>query len=142
MMNKMNFEKFINITSCNNHLGGLLGEALLRFFLKENLIKINGNDYTITQKGWDELEIIGIDVDKLRSANRTIVNICFESNHGILYEHLGSYLGNLLMERMIELNWIKKKTEKIFLLTEKGLNGLESMGVKIKTAAFRQRNLI
>ncbi len=142
MMNKGNFDKVINVTSCNGHLGGLLGEALLRFFLKENLIKINGNDYAITQKGWDELEIIGIDVDKLRSIKSKIVNVCFESNHGILYEHVGSYLGNLLMERMIELNWIKKKDEKILQLTDKGFTGLESMGIRIKNASLRQNTLI
>ena len=141
-MNKVNFEKKMIVTSCYDHLGGLLGEALLRFFLKENLIKMTDNDYVITEKGWDELEIIGIDIDKLRSAKRKIVNICFESNHGILYEHLGSYLGSLLTERMIELNWIKKNNGKNFELTEKGLTGLESMGVKIKTVSFRQRSLI
>lgn len=141
-MNKINFEKKINVTSCCDHLGGFLGEALLRFFLKENLIKIFDNEYIITEKGWDELEIIGIDVDKLRSPKRKIVNICFESNHGILYEHLGSYLGDLLKERMIELEWIKKKNEKIFELTEKGLTGLESIGVKLKTLALRQKSLI
>ena len=142
MMNNTNFEKIMSVTSCNDHLGGLLGESLLRFFLKENLIKMTGNDYEITQKGWDELEIIGIDVDKLRTVKRKIVNVCFESNHGILYEHIGSYLGNLLMERMIELGWIKKKNEKIFLLTEKGLTGLESMGIKIKNAVLKQKNII
>ena len=141
-MNKINLEKKINVTFCYDHLGGLLGEALLRFFLKENLIKIFDNEYIITDKGWDELEIIGIDVDKLRSTKRKIVNICFESNHGILYEHLGSYLGDLLKERMIELDWIKKKNGKKFLLTEKGLTGLESMGVKIKTVAVIQKSLI
>ena len=141
-MNNVNLEKKINVTSCYDHVGGLLGEALLRFFLKENLIKIFDNDYIITDKGWDELEIIGVDVDKLRSIKRKIVNICFESKHGILYEHLGSYLGNLLTERMIELEWIKKKNGKIFLLTEKGLTGLKSMGVKIKAISLRQKSLI
>ena len=139
-MNKVNFEKKINITSCYDHLGGLLGEALLRFFLKERLIRIFDDEYIITDKGWDELEIIGVDVDKLRLTKRKIVNICFESKHGILYEHLGSYLGNLLMERMIELEWLQKKNGKRFLLTVKGLTGLESMGVKIKSVALRQKN--
>jgi len=140
MMSELNFEKIINLTTCNGHLGGILGEALLRFFLKEELIKMNGKEYFITQKGWDELEIIGIDIDKLRSAKKKIVNICFESNHGILYEHVGAYLGNLLMERMIELNWIQKKNEKLYQLTKKGFEGLESMGIKIKNAVSRQRN--
>ena len=141
-MNTSNLEKKINVTSCYDHIGGLLGEAILKFFLKERLIRIFENEYIITDKGWDELEIIGVDVDKLRSTKRKIVNICFESNHGILYEHLGSYLGNLLMNRMIELEWIKKKNGKRIQLTEKGLTGLESMGVKIKSVSFRQKSLI
>ncbi|UCB59102.1 MAG: hypothetical protein JSV67_02040 [Thermoplasmatales archaeon] len=141
-MNKLNLEKKINVTSCYDHIGGLLGEALLRFFLQENLIKIFDNEYVITDKGWDELEIIGVDVDKLRSTKRKVVNICLENNYGILYEHLGSYLGNLLMSRMIELEWIKKKNVKKFLLTEKGITGLESMGIKIKSIALRQKSLI
>lgn len=141
-MNNINLEKNINVTSCNEHLSGLLGEALLRFFLKEKLIKIFDNEYVITEKGWDELEIIGIDVDKLRLSKRKIVNICIENNQGIIYEHLGSDLGNLLMERMIELDWIKKKKETIYLLTKKGLTGLESMGVKLKTSALRQKDLV
>ena len=140
MMNNINFEKRIFVTACHDHLGGIFGEALLRFFLKENLIKMEENDYVITDKGWDELEIIGIDVEKLRSKNTKNLSICFESNHGILYEHLGSYLGNLLMLRMIDLDWIKKKDDKTFELTEKGLTGLDSMGVKIKTFSSRQKN--
>lgn len=132
-MNRRLYERGKVVSSCYDHVGGLLGEALLRFFLKEELIKRLDDDYVITDKGWDELELIGIDVNKLRSIKRKIVNICFESNHGILYEHIGSYLGALLMERMFELGWLKEKNEKRFELTEKGLIGLESLGVRIKT---------
>jgi hypothetical protein len=135
-MDNVNFKKNMIVTSCYDHLGGLIGEALLRFFLKERLIRIFDNEYIITDKGWDELEIIGVNVDKLRSTKKKFVNICFESKKGILYEHLGSDLGNLLMERIIELKWIKKKGGNSYLLTEKGLTGLESMGVKIKTSVL------
>ncbi|KYK21767.1 hypothetical protein AYK24_03150 [Thermoplasmatales archaeon SG8-52-4] len=132
-MNKILSKNIKVINTCYNHVGGLLGEAILRFFLKEELIKRLDNEYIITEKGWDELEIIGIDIEKLRSNNRKIVNVCIESNHGILYEHIGSFLGTTLMEKMLELGWIKKKDEKIFELTEKGITGLESFGVNIKT---------
>ena len=131
-MNKKLFEKIKIISPCYDHIGGLLGESLLRFFLKEELIKRLDDDYNITDKGLEELEIIGIDLDKLHSNKRKNVNICIESNHGILYEHIGSYLGALLMERMFELGWLKRKDEKRFELTEKGLTGLEFLGVKIK----------
>jgi len=133
--NSKYFNKGKIVSSCNDHIGGLLGEAILRFFLKENLIKMTENEYFITDKGWEELELIGVDVDKLRALKNQIVKICFESNHGILYEHLGSYLGNLLMIRMIELEWIIKN-EKKFELTEKGLTGLESMGIRIKNSVY------
>jgi len=142
MMNNIDPIKNITVTSCYDHLGGLLGEAILKFFLKENLIKMNGNDFIVTEKGWDELEIIGINVDKLRSTKRKKVNICFESKHGILYEHLGSHLGSLLMERLIDLEWIKKIDEKKLQLTEKGRSGLESMGIKIKKFSKKQKNII
>lgn len=130
-------KKRINVTPCSDHLGGLIGESILRFFLKENLININDNQYVITEKGWEELELIGVDIQKLRSFERNTVDICFESDHGILYEHLGSHLGSLIMKRMIELDWIKKIDEKKFELTEKGFTGLESMGIKIKAIAAK-----
>lgn len=132
-MNKILSEKVKIVRTCYDHIGGLLGEAIFRFFLKEDLIKRIDDEYIITEKGWDELEIIGIDIEKLRSYNRKIVNVCIESNHGILYEHIGSYLGTTLMEKMFELGWLVKKDEKRFELTEKGLIGLESFGVKVKT---------
>jgi len=141
-MNKVNFDKKINVTSCHDHIGGLLGEALLRFFLKENLIIILDNEYVITDKGWDELEIIGVDINKLRLTKSKAASVCFESSNGILYEHLGSTLGSLLMDRMVELEWLKKENGKRFQLTKKGLTGLESMGVKIKSIALRQKSLI
>lgn len=118
---------------CYNHLGGLLGETLLKFFLKEELIKMINDEYKVTDKGWKELEGIGVDTDKLRSIKGKLVTICIESDHGIFYEHIGSYLGNLLMEKILELGWIEKKDENRFELTEKGLTSLESMGIKIRT---------
>lgn len=130
-MNKIDFQNKI-VHSCSNHISGLLGEELLRFFLKEKLIQKNEENLFITDKGWEELEIIGINVNKLREAKNKNLNICIESSHGILYEHIGSVLGALLMEKMIELEWLRKRDEKNFLLTDKGLAGLESLGVVFK----------
>lgn len=132
-MNKRLSEKGRIVNTCYDHVGGLLGEALLKFFLKEDLIKRMDEEFIITEKGWDELEIIGIDIEKLRSIKRKIVNVCIESNHGILYEHIGSYLGTILMEKMFELGWLKKRDDKRFELTEKGMAGLENFGVNINT---------
>ncbi|MBN2603980.1 MAG: hypothetical protein JXA91_07615 [Candidatus Thermoplasmatota archaeon] len=131
-MNSKFFENGKIVIICNDHIGGLLGEALLKYFLREELIKKTNGDYIITEKGWEELEIIGIDIDKLRSNNKKIITICSDSNYGIICEHMGSHLGALLMERMFELEWFKKKDKNIFELTERGVTGLESLGIKIK----------
>lgn len=124
------------IKICRKHIGGLLGESLLQFLLKEEWIKRENEDFYITDNGWDELELIGVDTDILRSSENKNVKICTESDQGILYEHIGSSLGELFMNRMIEMGWISKKDETKFELTEKGLEGLESLGVKIKSYNF------
>ena len=131
-MSKKLFKRENVVTTCNNHISGLLGEALLRFFLKEKLIKKTDDTYLITDSGWEELELIGIDVTSLKSKKGNILSICIESDHGILFEHIGSHLGALLIERMIELEWLEKYDGNRFQLTEKGEVGLESLGVKIK----------
>ena len=132
-MNGQYYDKNRTVTICDGHISGLLGEAILKLFLKEELIKKNDNEFDITEKGWDELEIIGIDTNKLQSIKRRIVSICFESKQGILYEHIGSYLGVLLKDRVFELGWMKKIDDYRYEITDKGLKGFESMGVRIKS---------
>jgi DNA-binding PadR family transcriptional regulator len=131
-LNNKLFENGKIVVSCKNHIGGLLGETLLKYFLREDLIKKSKNDYEITEKGWEELEIIGIDIDKIRLNDKKNVNICSDSNYGIIYEHIGSYLGALIMERLFELGWFKKKDESVLEITDKGILGLESLGIRIK----------
>src|SRR4030042_5520244 len=130
-MNKLMYKRTI-VESCYDHLGGILGEALFKFLLKEKWIENSDGEYNITDKGWEELEIIGLEVDILRNTKRKIVNICLQSNYGIFHEHIGAQLGSLLMELMIDLNWLEKKDEKRFELTGTGIFGLESLGVEIK----------
>ena len=65
------------------------------------------------------------------------IRIRFESVYmqynkdGILFEHIGLRLGLLIKEKLLDLKWIKNYNDNLFL-TEKGENGLESLGVKIK----------
>jgi hypothetical protein len=55
-----------------------------------------------------------------------------DGDHGILYEHIGSYLEAFLMERIWELGWLRKIEDKKYRLTDKGESGLEALGLKIK----------
>jgi len=120
------------VSICYDHIGGVLGEAFFKFFLREKWIEQNDNEYIITKKGWEELEIIGIDVFKLQNSNRKILNICIEKNLGIFHEHIGSYLGLLMFEHLKNLKWLKEKNGNSYELTDKGVIGLKTLGVDIK----------
>jgi len=118
--------------SCYDHLGGVLGEALFKFLLKERWIENHDGEFIITDKGWEELEIMGIEVEMLRNTKRKAVNVCMESNHGIFHEHIGAHLGALLFELMLKKEWLEKKDEKRLVLTDLGVSGLKSLGVEVK----------
>ncbi|MCJ7572362.1 MAG: hypothetical protein MUO82_10900, partial [Candidatus Thermoplasmatota archaeon] len=73
-MNNQIYKRNI-VESCYDHLSGILGEALFKFLLKEKCIENSSGEYNITDKGWEELEIMGLDVDKLHNTKRKIVNV-------------------------------------------------------------------
>lgn len=131
-MNQNLLEERKIISSCYDHLGGILGEALFNFFIKEKWIQKDEKEISITENGWDELEILGLDIEKLCSTKRKVVTICIERYYGIFHEHTGGYLGTLLADWLVDSGWIVKKVEDNFSLTKKGLYGLESLGVDIK----------
>ena len=117
---------------CNGHIGGMLGEVILHYFLKNNLIKKENDDYVITEKGYEELELIGIGIDNLIQSSKERIRICSENEFGILYEHIGSVLGQLIYERLLELQWIRRKSETTVELTKIGLEGLRFIGIQMK----------
>ncbi len=122
------------VTPCYDHLGGILGEALFTFLLKEKWVQKGrkDKDYNITEKGWNELEIFGIDVKKLRSTEKKIVTACTERHYGIYHEHTGAHLGAFITDLLFEWGWIVKKEENQLKVTKKGLRGLDALGIDTK----------
>ena len=131
-MNKNIYQKRFPVTICNDHIGGSLGESIFHFFLRESLLQQSNNEYSISDKGWDELELIGVNINALQTSSRKKVSICVEKNFGIIYEHIGAHLGSLLLQRFLELAWIHQPSTAVYELSQDGLQGLQSMGVKIK----------
>lgn len=130
MNNNISDEESV-VDLCYDHVGGWLGEAFLKFFLKEKWISKLDEEYILTDKGIDELELMGVDVKPLSTKNGKKVDICFEKKYGIIYEHVGHHLGALLMDLMLERNWLEKKPDNTFRLTSSGESGLRSLGVTI-----------
>ncbi|GEM_PF-143340 len=122
------------VSPCYDHLGGKLGEALFQFLIEQEWIKRSseGKDYDITEKGWKEFKTFGIDIYKLRSSKRKIISVCIERSGGNIYGHTGAYLGALLVERLFDLGWLVRKEEKDYEITEKGREGIESLGIEME----------
>lgn len=47
------------------------------------------------------------------------------------YGHLGGTLGGRLFERLVELGWFEQEKSTVYLLTERGKQGLRELGVDI-----------
>jgi DNA-binding PadR family transcriptional regulator len=124
------YQREIKINTCNGHISGLLGEAILKYFLKEKLIERENKFFHITEKGWENLELIGIDINDLQ-LNSKHVDICTENEDGIFFEHIGSRLGDLIKNKLFELKWLIYQHEKPYL-TQEGIEGLTSFGITIK----------
>ena len=132
-MNQNLLEERKIISLCYDHFGGILSEALFNFLIKEKWIQKDEKEISITEKGWNELEILGIDVEKLQPTKTKVVTSCIERQYGIHHEHTGAYLGSLLADWLVDSGWIVKKGDDNLNLTKKGLHGLEALGVDIKS---------
>lgn len=122
------------IKPCYDHISGIVGELLFDFLIKNKWIEKvnNGNEFNITENGWHELELLGIDMGKLKNTKRKVVSPCIERHHGIFIEHTGAHLGYLLSEWTFKKGWIIKNEDNQYLLTDKGLLGFESLGIDTK----------
>jgi hypothetical protein len=129
-MKKKFFNKMNVITSCNDHIGGIVGEIVLKYFLKQRLIEAHDDDVFLTDKGKEELELMGIEQSLLCSP--TSVQICHEQDFGIVYEHLGGTLGRLFLHRLLELGWVLPRDEGSYVFTQKGLEGFTTLGIDLK----------
>jgi len=118
------------ITMCSDHIGGIVGELVLKYFLKNRLIEVTDGGVFLTEKGVEELEMMGIECSLLVSPS--YIQICHEQDFGIVYEHLGGTLGKLFLNRLCELGWVLPRDNESYFFTHKGLEGFTTLGIDLK----------
>lgn len=116
--------------TCYDHLAGKVGVLLTESLLREDIIQEAGSDYVVTMAGMDLFAGMGICVESLKKQKRTFAKPCLdwtERKH-----HLAGSLGAALLNRMLELDWIRKiKSSRAVVLTAKGeLQMYEQFGMK------------
>jgi DNA-binding transcriptional ArsR family regulator len=92
--------------TCYDHLAGKLGVAVTESLVKQKIIKLNGDLYTVTQSGISWFESFGIDLDAARQLRRKFAYPCLDWSER--RHHLAGSLGAALKDLWLHNGWIKR----------------------------------
>ena len=92
--------------TCFDHLAGKIGVQLAVALQKEGLLRVVGKNYEVTEKGSYWMKDLGIQWRDLREGRRMFAPQCLDFTER--QSHVAGALGAALLQRMIELDWIRK----------------------------------
>ncbi|MGF9769463.1 ArsR/SmtB family transcription factor [Bacillus albus] len=95
--------------TCYDHLAGKLGVAITNSLLDKGYLVKKDMCFHITKTGQTFFTEFGIDVNEIKQKKRIFAKACLdwmEREH-----HLAGSLGNALLERLLQLNWIQRVTK-------------------------------
>jgi len=105
--------------TCYDHLAGKLGVELTKGMLNRGYIKENDQEFIVTENGMLFFSDFQIDIEQLKRKKRKFSLKCIDWSER--HYHLGGALGNAILERMLELNWIKRHPKsRAIIVTETG----------------------
>ncbi|SMO57448.1 ArsR/SmtB family transcription factor [Melghirimyces algeriensis] len=127
-------EKAIRLArTCYDHLAGNLGVQLTDSLNKMGVIGEKKDEFIVTEKGEEFFTAFQIDLGKVKKERRSFSRKCLDWSER--RHHLAGALGNALLERLLELNWIqrlpKTRAVKITMDGQKGLK--ETFSIEIET---------
>lgn len=108
----------------NDHLVGNLGVQLTDSLIKIGVIYEEKDGFTVTEKGESFFTNFQIDLERVKKKRRSFTHKCLDWSER--RHHLAGALGNALLERLLELNWVQRlpKTRAI-KITSDGKKGLK-----------------
>ena len=104
---------------CYDHLAGEIGVRFTDNLFSQNLISITDKRYEVTKKGNKVFADFGIEMEALKKQRRLFAHACLDWSERKY--HLAGALGASLLNRMILLDWVRrKKDSRAFIVTGKG----------------------
>ncbi|MGM1048980.1 MAG: ArsR/SmtB family transcription factor [Bacillota bacterium] len=112
--------------TCYDHLAGNLGVQLTDSLIKTGVIYEEKDRFTVTEKGEEFFKSFQIDLEWVKKKRRSFSHKCLDWSER--RHHLAGALGNSLLERLLELNWVQRlpKTRAI-KITSEGKHGLKEI---------------
>jgi DNA-binding transcriptional ArsR family regulator len=108
---------------CYDHLAGEQGVALLAGLLERKLLFASDTP-RLTGKGRSTFDAMGIDIANLERKRRPVCLHCLDWSER--RHHLGGGLGAAILNRAIELGWIKRGEGRTVLFTASGRTAFQS----------------
>ncbi|PAD34643.1 ArsR/SmtB family transcription factor [Terribacillus saccharophilus] len=108
--------------TCYDHLAGSLGIQVAKALVDSGYIIQDHDQFILTAKGEAFFSNFGINLETTRRKRRSFSHCCLDWSER--KHHLAGALGSEMLERFLEMEWLRRKPEsRALLLTEKGRNG-------------------
>ena len=92
--------------TCYDHLAGNIGVQLTNALLRNGILLEEEDRYTVTEHGTKFFADFGVDLNEAATKRRQFSHQCLDWSER--RHHLAGALGNALLERVLELNWVRR----------------------------------
>lgn len=105
--------------SCYDHLAGKIGVLITEKLIEQKIIERNGSAYVVTDKGEIFFLTLDINTNELKKHRRAFARPCLDWSER--KHHLAGSLGAALLDKMLLLDWFRKKRHsRALVITSKG----------------------
>ena len=117
--------------SCYDHVAGFVGVKIAEALEKKKAVRKSANSYIVTSAGWQFLTELDIDKNKMMVNRRPLARQCLDWSER--RPHLAGHLGALLLNRMLERNWLKRiKFSRELIISTKGRSEIKKVfGIQV-----------
>lgn len=107
--------------TCYDHIAGNVGVQLADSLKNSGILS---EEFIVTEKGIQFFQSFQVDLHQIKKKRRSFCHKCLDWSER--RHHIGGALGNALLERFLELNWVERipKTRAI-KITPKGRQGFK-----------------
>lgn len=92
--------------TCYDHLAGYIGVQITNSLIQQGMVKRENLNFDVTPEGIHFFNNLGINLEEQKKKRRAYARCCLDWSER--QHHLAGALGNALLERLLELQWIKR----------------------------------